>query len=40
MDLQLQDDNKQENEQDWLEKLICGIDIYKAPGPDGIPNDF
>ena len=40
MDLQHQDDSGQDGEQDWLEKLICGIEIYKAPGPDGIPNEF
>ena len=41
MDLDLQDSLVEAaGQQDWLEKLICNVKIYKSPGPDGIPNEF
>ena len=28
------------NHKDWLVKAVESLKMYKAPGPDGIPNDF
>ena len=37
---ELTDEQREAGEKDWLEAAIEGLKMYKAPGSDGIPNEF